>query len=305
MFDEKTLHHALPLPHLTNPLNVDVGRLRDAFAIIDQILKDRGDAVGQPNGLATLDDGGLVPASQLPEMLATGVMMDYALKTLPSDGWRFCDGSALLEDDAKAAALRTKLIADASPYGADGDGNPLLPDSRGRVTAGKDDMGGTASNRLTTAGSGIDGKKLGAAGGAETVTLTQAQIPSHGHTVTDPGHNHAVTDPTHNHGHSDPGHAHGVYDPGHGHTDTLRYGTGTGSGNGIVGNNNGPDADFVNAAGSNIGIYGAATGIANVAAATGISIQSKLTGITLQNTGGGEAHSNTQPTLVTNKIIKL
>lgn len=56
-----------------------------------------------------------------------------------------------------------------------------LPDLRGRVPVGKDDMGGTAASRITTAGSGVDGATLGASGGAETHTLTTAQMPAHQH----------------------------------------------------------------------------------------------------------------------------
>jgi microcystin-dependent protein len=67
-----------------------------------------------------------------------------------------------------------------------------LPDLRGRVAAGKDDMGGTAAGRLTRAGSGIASTTLGAAGGAETHTLTGGQMPRHSHRITDAGHAHAV-----------------------------------------------------------------------------------------------------------------
>lgn len=58
-----------------------------------------------------------------------------------------------------------------------------LPDLRGRVTAGKDNMGGTTASRLTSAGSGITGTTLGVAGGTETHTLTAGQsgLPSHSH----------------------------------------------------------------------------------------------------------------------------
>jgi microcystin-dependent protein len=59
-----------------------------------------------------------------------------------------------------------------------------LPDFRGRVLAAMDDMGNTAASRLTTAGSGIDGTTLGAAGGAETVTLAQSALPNVTPTVT-------------------------------------------------------------------------------------------------------------------------
>jgi hypothetical protein len=39
---------------------------------------------------------------------------------------------------------------------------------RGRTVAGQDDMGGTSADRVTTAGSGIDGDLLGAVGGTES-----------------------------------------------------------------------------------------------------------------------------------------
>lgn len=52
-----------------------------------------------------------------------------------------------------------------------------IGDMRGRVVAGKDDMGGSAAGRLTSAGSGVNGAALGATGGAESHTLTAAQLP--------------------------------------------------------------------------------------------------------------------------------
>jgi microcystin-dependent protein len=74
------------------------------------------------------------------------------------------------------------FAAIGTTYGA-GDGSTTfnVPDLRGRVPAGKDDMGGGAAGRLTSGGSGLAGTTLGAAGGAETQTLTTAQMPSHNH----------------------------------------------------------------------------------------------------------------------------
>lgn len=108
----------------------------------------------------------------------SGVVLPFAGTTAPG-GWFLCAGQAVSRIDY--AALFTAL---GTTYGA-GDGSTTfnVPDLRGRVPGGKDNMGGTAANRLTTAGSGVNGAALGAVGGAETHTLTTPQIPAHTHDV--------------------------------------------------------------------------------------------------------------------------
>lgn len=76
-------------------------------------------------------------------------------------------------------------------YGGTG-GNFTFPDLRGRGVYGLDNMGGSAANRITTAGSGIDGTVPNNAGGAQSTQLTTTQLPAHTHTLTDPGHAHTV-----------------------------------------------------------------------------------------------------------------
>ena len=125
MFDEKTEFLGIPIPSASNTLLVDVERIRQSFAMIDAKL----------NIMDTLWAG------------LTGITPDYPFNELPNEWWRFCDGQPLLVIDARAARLREKLLAEGSPYGDDGFGNPLLPDYRGRVGAGKDDMGGIAAGR--------------------------------------------------------------------------------------------------------------------------------------------------------------
>lgn len=57
-------------------------------------------------------------------------------------------------------------------------GSGVTPDNRGRVAAGKDDMGGSSANRLTGLSGGLNGDTLGATGGVESHTMTQAQLPN-------------------------------------------------------------------------------------------------------------------------------
>lgn len=68
--------------------------------------------------------------------------------------------------------------------------NIALPDWRGRAIAALDDMGNSSAGRLTL----LSSTTLGASGGAQSVTLTTAQLPSHTHanTLNDPGHTHSL-----------------------------------------------------------------------------------------------------------------
>lgn len=70
-----------------------------------------------------------------------------------------------------------------------------LPDFRGRVLAGLDDMGTGPAGMLTSTYFGASTTALGSSGGAEKWTLTTGQIPSHRHnnTLNDPGHKHGST----------------------------------------------------------------------------------------------------------------
>lgn len=108
--------------------------------------------------------------------LPIGTVLDFAGTTAP-DGALLCFGQAVSR--TTYAALFAVI---STTFGA-GDGTTTfnLPDARGRVCAGKDDMGGSAASRLTSGGSGVNGSTLGAVGGAQTHTLTEAQMPAHTH----------------------------------------------------------------------------------------------------------------------------
>lgn len=107
----------------------------------------------------------------------SGSLMAYGGGSAPA-GWLLCDGSAVSR--TTYASLFTAI---STTFGV-GDGSTTfnLPDARGRVLAGKDNMGGTAASRITSGGSGITGTTLGATGGAETHTLTGAQSGTAAHT---------------------------------------------------------------------------------------------------------------------------
>lgn len=63
-----------------------------------------------------------------------------------------------------------------------------LPDLRGRVWMGLDNLGGSAASRITSASTnGGNSTTLGGAGGAQTHTLQTSESPAHTHNVTTDG----------------------------------------------------------------------------------------------------------------------
>jgi len=108
----------------------------------------------------------------------SGMLMPYAGASAPS-GWLLCYGQAI-----SRTTYADLFTAIGTVYGA-GDGSTTfnLPDLRGRVVAGQDDMGGSSANRLTDAVTGgLNGDTLGDTGGTESHTLTSAQSGLVGHT---------------------------------------------------------------------------------------------------------------------------
>jgi microcystin-dependent protein len=87
----------------------------------------------------------------------------WALNFAPR-GWAFCDGSLLPISQNTALFSLIGTI-----YGGDGRTTTALPDLRGRAPMG------------TGNGPGLTPRQLGQKTGAETATLTSAQLPQHAH----------------------------------------------------------------------------------------------------------------------------
>lgn len=143
-----------------------------------------------------------------PVMCPVGMLAPFAGASAP-DGWLLCAGQAVSRSTYAA------LFAVVSTTYGSGDGSTTfnLPDLRGRTAVGKDDMGGSAANRVTAGISGIAGITLGAVGGNENVH-------QHSHTNTATFTGSAV-----NTGNQSADHTHsgttGNDSPDHSHTYTI------------------------------------------------------------------------------------
>jgi len=129
---------------------------------------------------AKIQDGAVTSAklnaSAVSALMPSGSLMPYAGSSAPT-GYLLCDGAAISRTTYSALFA---LVG--TTYGS-GDGSSTfnIPDLRGRVIAGQDDMGGSSANRLTGQTGGVDGDTLGGTGGEEGQTLTTSQLASHNH----------------------------------------------------------------------------------------------------------------------------
>jgi microcystin-dependent protein len=112
---------------------------------------------------------------QLPYTVPVGGLIDFIGTTSPNSNFILPYGQAI---SRVTYANLFSLIS--TTFGA-GDGSTTfnVPDLRGRMLVGKDDMGGSAAGRVTTAGGGLDGATLGATGGAQNTTLITANLPAY------------------------------------------------------------------------------------------------------------------------------
>jgi len=246
----------------------------DAIATATQTLTAKTvDANGTGNVYTNFDIGNMIAASQAEAEAGTdatkilsalrvkqaiaalgnpsGTILDYAGASTPT-GYVLCDGAAYNSaTDTSFAALYTAI---GNTYGGSNSTDFRVPDMRGRVSIGQDDMGGSSANRIVeTEAHGVNGDTLGAVGGVGQHAITTAEMAAHTHGSAGA------------------------------HTHTLDTTSGSG------GNGSPTYSGFAySTSGDNQG-----TASSNSAGSHSHS-----------SVGSGDAHTNLQPSIIINKIIK-
>lgn len=243
-----TPNYDLAKPLVNNPVDEDLwgDGLNDNMDKIDAALTAiaTSGSAGVPSGAISMFGGAAAPS-----------------------GWILCDGQAV-----SRATFSDLFTAIGVTFGV-GDGATTfnVPDFRGRVGAGKDNMGGTPANRLTnTPTGGVNGDTLGNAGGAQGHQLTSGQGPTHNHVITV---NSANTNAT-------------LYSQSGGTPVSAATPT-----------------DRLGAASGDLGLRGL---VANnsLIVATFVAVGNHTHTASSANSGSGDSHNNVQPTIIVNYIIK-
>lgn len=175
--DLKRAGQSLSLPKLAERIDALERLLRgaDQNKRIDPVVLDRAKLFKLITGSFQTETEGIEPGAVTESRLAAAVrglmwrpgMVVAVAAATPDDGFLLCDGAAVSRTTYLALFTRIGTV-----YGV-GDGTTTfnLPDFRGRVPVGVD---GAAARMATN-------DALGQSGGAETHTLTIAQMPSHNH----------------------------------------------------------------------------------------------------------------------------
>lgn len=124
--------------------------------------------------------GAYVAGEKLPAVDANrgfvpvGTILPFAGASAPSS-WIFCYGQAI------SRATYADLFAIIGTTYGSGDGSTTfnVPDMRGNMILGKDNMGGSSRNRVVDA----DADTLGGQDGEENHTLTTSELPPHSHSA--------------------------------------------------------------------------------------------------------------------------
>lgn len=152
-----------------------VARGKDAWLLSTEVPQAMGTVVRAALPMSVDTQGKIsirVTASMEKKGVPAGTLAAWPVEKLP-DGWVVCDGRAL--ERGEYAVLFSVI---GGQYGT-GDGTTTfnVPDLRGRVVVGADNMGGSAADVI----GGSWAQTLGAKYGEEGHVLTIAEMPAHQH----------------------------------------------------------------------------------------------------------------------------
>lgn len=281
---------------LPNPLTCDAGGRLPQWFVADGTIKLRlttsagtqifvgdnllvvGPSSGGGGGGGTVDPTTILATGDMKTVYDTGVLSGFVRCNGRTIGSATSGATERANADTQALFVHfwgvDSSLAVSGGRGASGAADfaanktLTLPDCRGRVVAGLDDMGNSAAGRLTSSyfgGGLLSGTVLGNAAGGESATLTLAQLPTG---ITASGSNSITVQPSNGIG-------------------VITY-----AGGGFVGSlgGGGTSGGFANPA--NIGLASV-----NLTGNNSISVTS--------NNTSGQAHRTVQPTILMTIYIKL
>ena len=242
--------------------------------------------VGDVTGLQTALDGKASSSHAHDGITPIGGVIDYFGSTEPS-GWKYPNGQAI------SRTTYSSLFDLLGTAFGSGDGLTTfnLPDMRGRVAVMRDASAGVITGTDT----------LGSTEGAQSVTLTTAQIPSHNHAITVTSATTGITASTGNNSANptvtDSGHSHG---PGGSSTNFVTRAAGGSAGFTATGSNVISTTTTATASGTaNLSVSGSHTHTVSITDTGHVHTASA------DNAGGGGSHQNMQPSIRVNKLIRV
>ncbi len=128
----------------------------------------------------------------LPYAIPLGGIIPYVGASAPNSSFALPYGQAI----SRTGYAALFALVGTTFGGGDGSTTFNIPDLRGRVPAGLDNMGGSAAGRigssLVTDNGTINGTAIGSTGGSATHTQAGGEVGAHNHGITDPGHVHTA-----------------------------------------------------------------------------------------------------------------